>query len=67
VTGRGQGQGYGSGEVACGAGYNDGEAQSHREHMRSLREMQQYHRRNPVKDSNGDLSDLDEEFDDAFM
>ncbi len=67
MTGRGQGRGYGSKAAACGAGYNNGEAQSHREHMRSLREMQQYHRRNPVEDSNRDLSELDGEFDDAFM
>jgi len=48
----------------AGRGY---EAPAHREHMHSLRETQQYHRRNPVKDGSGDLSDPDGDFDDAFL
>ena len=72
------GVGYDSGVAACGSGSSicfavcGYEGPSHREHLRSLRKLQQYHHQNPVTDSMGDLSkdvvhDNMTDFDNAFL
>jgi hypothetical protein len=72
------GGGYSGGVAARGSGLSTRfavcgyEGPSHREHLRSLPKLQQYHRKNSITDSMGDLSEDNghddmTDFEDAFL